>query len=137
MNLPEKSMVEIDSEYGDGMYGAHTIYDDNNNMAYKTFCETTEGFTASNTTGYYSDDINTRVQRRIYRVRITKQSGLAARFITVLYPIGKADEYDGTTISASFTDNEGGTPGTFHEDGTSVEVTVGDKTYELTCEINN
>ena len=127
----DKSTVAIDEDFGEGIYGAHTLFTDNNNMIFRTFTETTDGFLGENSTGYYSDNIGEKTQRRWYRVGIDKKEGLAARFITVIYPFGNPDDAAGITISASFTDNEGGTAGTFHQDGCSVRVGIGSKNYDL------
>ena len=126
-----KNNSEIDEELGDGVYGARTLFTDNNNMLFRTFCETTDGYLAENSTGYYSDNIWQRTQRRWYRVSIDKKEGLAARFITVICPFGAAGELNGLGLSAAFTDNAGGTPGTFHPDGCSLRVSLKGKTYDL------
>jgi len=127
----DKNSVAIDDALGAGKYGAHTLFTDNNNMLFRTFTETTDGFLGENSTGYYSDAIGEKTQRRWYRVSIDKKDGLAARFITVIYPFGNPDDAAGLTISAAFTDNEGGTSGTFHQEGCSVRVSVGSKNYDL------
>lgn len=131
-NLCEtKNDVVPDDAYSDGGYGMHTIFSDNNNMIFKTFTETTEGYAATNTTGYYSPAINEKVQRRLYRVSITKPSDGAARFITVIFPFKAVGDFDTMSISAKFTDNEGGKAGTFHESGASLEVSVNGTKYNL------
>lgn len=38
-------------------------------------------------------------------------------------------------ISAKFTDNTNATPGTFHADGASVEVSVGGRKYDLSYKL--
>ena len=126
-----KNNSAIDETLGDGIYGAHTIFTDGNNMLFRTWCETTDGYLAENNTGYYSDNIGQRTQRRWYRVSVDKKDGLAARFITVIYPFGAESEIAGLGLSAQFTDNAGGTAGTFHQGGCSVRVTVKGKTYDL------
>ena len=127
-----KNNSAIDETLGDGIYGAHTLFTDGNNMLFRTWCETTDGYLAENNTGYYSDNIGQKTQRRWYRVSVDKKEGLAARFITVIYPFGAESEIAGLGLSAQFTDNAGGTPGTFHQGGCSVRVIVKGKTYDLT-----
>ena len=126
-----KGNSEIDETCGEGIYGAHTLFTDNNNMLFRTFAETTDGYLAENSTGYFSDAIGQRTQRRFYRVSVDKQAGKAVRFITVIHPIAKPEEAGTMQISAVFTDNEGGIPGTFHEKGCSVKVRVGSREYDL------
>ena len=66
---------------------------------------------------------------------ITKPMGGAARFITVIHPFTNESERASLNISAKFTDNIGATPGTFHADGASVEVSVGGKKYDLSYKL--
>lgn len=126
-----EAWADMVDEYDDLSYGAHSIFSDNNNMLFKTFCETSTGYAESYNSGYYSDAIGERQQRMTYRVDVTKESGLAARFITVIYPFSAESDFDSISIDASFIDNVGGTAGTFHEDGASVSVTVNNTTYYL------
>lgn len=121
-----KDDVVIDEDVP-GAYGAHTVFADGNNMLFRTFTETTEGYTPMNSTNYYSDVINERTQRRYYRVGITKQADLAARFITVILPIKDSPK----DVFAEFTDNASGTPGTFHTEGAAVRVTIDGRAYDL------
>lgn len=114
-----------------GAYGAHTVFSDGNNMLFRTFCETASGYTATNSTNYYSDVINQCTQRRYYRVGLAKEAGLAARFITVIVPFMDETEFAAKDIDAVFTDNPESAAGTFHYDGAAVRVSVGGKTYDL------
>ena len=111
--------------------GAHTVFNDDNNMIFKSFSETTEGYLFSQGTCYYSDEIDQRVQRKFYQLDVTKKSGLAARFITVILPYGKPDTFAENTIDAVFTDNVTTPAGTFRQNGASVKVTVNGVVYNL------
>lgn len=124
----------VEDAYADeaNAYGVHTIFGDKNNMVFKTFAETTEGWSTKCTTSYYSPEIGQKIQRKFYQVNISKPADKAARFITVIYPFGSPEQFDALGISARFTDNEAGSEGTFHASGVSVEVKIGDKTYPLT-----
>ena len=116
--------------------GAHSIFDDGNNIIIRSFSETSDEYTFESGTGYYSNEIGQKTQRYWYRATVTKQEGKAARFITVIYPFGAADTYDQQTISAVFTDNAPGAAGTFHADGASVKVAVNEKEYTLSYKLN-
>ena len=111
--------------------GAHTVFNDDNNMIFKSFSETTEGYLFSQGTCYYSDEIDHRVQRKFYQLDVTKKSGLAARFITVILPYGKPETFAENTIDAVFTDNVTTPAGTFRQSGASVKVTVNGVVYNL------
>lgn len=132
----KKKNVEIDKNYGNFEYGAHTKFDDGNNMLFKTFVETTEGYKPVDGTNYYSDKINEKTQRRFYRVGIKKYANLAARFITVILPFGSPSEFKNINISAGFKDNEISPKGTFHKDGAKVEVEINGKKYNLSYKLN-
>lgn len=132
---PAKNDVVPDTDYPAGQYGAHTIFGDGNNMAFKTFTETVEGYEATNSTNYFSDKINEKVQRRYYRVGVSKAAGKAARFITVIVPFGSADSFNDMQIYAEYTDNEAGSEGTFHSDGASAKVTVNGETYNISYKL--
>lgn len=101
--------------------GAHSNFSDNNNLIIKSFSETADNISFTNGTGYFSNEIDTRVQRRWFRLNVDKKAGKAVRFISVLYPCEKAD---GHSISAEFLDNSPENAGTFHPEGVSVRVTV-------------
>lgn len=111
----------------------YTNLSGNSNIMFVTFPETTDGYDAQWTTGYFSNESAERTQRRIYEVCQTKPSG-AVRFITVIYPYGTSAEYDNIKIDAEFTDNG------FSQTGASVRVNVDNagevKSYNLTYTIN-
>lgn len=131
MSLSDVDNCVIDDGFGNCVFGAHTKYSDGNNMLYRTFVETTEGYSAAGDYCYYSDAIGEKVRRRRYYVNLAKSSGMAARYITVIYPFGAPSTFSGITVSARYTDNDGGTAGTFHPSGASAKVTVNGKEYEL------
>lgn len=120
---------------------AHTAYEDNNNMVFWTYCQ--DGHTsyeAAGNTAYYLTNVTTedkystdRKRRRCYRITVDKPASKAARFITVIYPIGAASEFDSLQISARFTDNQ---VGDFNAGGAQAEVTVNGTTYSLIYTLN-
>ena len=116
--------------------GAHSTFDDKNNIILKSFSETTEGYLFESSTGYYSNEIGQKTQRYWYRMSVTKQADKAARFITVIYPFGDAGTYAQQSINAAFTDNTAENAGTFHADGASVKVTVNGTDYTLSYKLN-
>lgn len=132
---PAPADVVADTGYPTGEYGAHTIFKDGNNMAFKTFVETINGYEAINNTNYFSDVINKKTRRRYYRVGITKSASKAARFITVIVPFGEVSSFDSMNISACFTDNTAGNAGTFHADGASAKVVIDGKTYNISYKL--
>lgn len=135
-NLGEARYVLIDDAHADFQYGAYTNFGDNNNMQFKTFVETTAGYQYKWNTNYSSSKQNEKtLQRKWYRVSITKPMGGAARFITVIHPFTNEAERANLNISAKFTDNTNETAGTFHADGASVEVSVGGKKYDLSYKL--
>lgn len=105
-------------------------------MLFKTFVETNTGYTSKWSTNWSSSKQNEKtLQRKWYRVSITRPMGGAARFITVIHPFTDEANRAGLNVSAKFTDNADATPGTFHADGASVEVSVGGKTYDLSYKL--
>lgn len=133
-NAPKVVVDEADKE--NFQYGAYTKFDDNNNMQFKTFVETNSGYVAKSSTNWSSSKQNEKtLQRKWYRVSITKPMGGAARFITVIHPFTNEADRAKLNISAKFTDNTGATPGTFHADGASVEVSVGGTKYDLSYKL--
>ena len=90
----------------------------------------------NNGTGYYSNEIGQKTQRYWYRIDVTKAADKAARFITVVYPFGKAEDYANQTIAAEFIDNAPEAAGTFHADGASVRVSVNGTNYSLSYKLN-
>ena len=111
--------------------GAHTVFNDDNNMIFKSFSETSEGYAFSQGTCYYSDEIDTNVQRKFYQLDVTKKADLASRFITVILPYGKPETFAENVIEAQFTDNAASPAGTFRQSGASVKVTVNGVVYNL------
>lgn len=116
--------------------GAHSTFDDGNNIILKSFSETTDGYMFESSTGYYSNEIGQKTQRYWYRMSVDKQADKAARFITVIYPFGNADDYSKQNIDAIFTDNAPDAAGMFHADGASVKVTVNGTDYSLSYKLN-
>lgn len=139
LNLcPTKDDVVIDDNTAAYQYGAHTAFADNNNMLFKTFVETTTDYSAINNTAYISSKLQEKTaQRRFYQVTTRKPADGAARFITVIHPFGAVAGWESLAIEAKFTDNAGGTPGAFHENGASVEVTVNNRTHKLSYTLND
>lgn len=134
-NVPSAASTAEDVPSGESV-GMHTTYDDGNNILFATFPETETGYQSWWNTGYFSDAINERTQRNVYRVDMTKAGDGAARLVTVIYPYGAASEFDSIDVSARFTDNSSSEPGTFHESGASVEVTVNGTAYNLSYTLN-
>lgn len=127
------AIVEIDDASDEHIYGAHTIYGDGNDMAFKTFSDITDGWSGENSTCYYCTNILTNypddkgIQRKRYQVKVDKPADKAARFITVIVPMNK----EVPAMSAEFSDNKSGEEGTFHSEGTSVKVTLDGRVYNL------
>ena len=135
-NLGDAGKVVIDDNSTNFQYGAYTKFGDNNNMQFKTFVETNAGYTPKWNTNWSSSTQNEKtLQRKWYRVSITKPMGGAARFITVIHPFTNETDRASLNISAKFTDNTNTTPGTFHADGASVEVSVGGRKYDLSYKL--
>ena len=116
--------------------GAHSNFDDGNNIIIKSVSETSDGYVFNNGTGYYSNEIGQKTQRYWYRVDVNKAADKAARFITVIYPFGKVEDYANQTITAEFIDNAPEAAGTFHADGASVRVSVNGTNYSLSYKLN-
>lgn len=135
-NLCDSSKETVDA-YDGSAFGAHTGFEDASNMIFKTFAEFSGSRTYSTQNDRYSVSYYKLVEkpRTKYYVSVDKPAGKAARFITVLYPFGDASEFSGIDIKAEFTDNAGSQAGTFHPDGASVKVTVGNREYPLSYTI--
>ena len=114
--------------------GAHSNFDDSNNIIMKSFSETESTFEKN--TGYYSNEIGQMTQRWWYRMDVDKAADKAARFVTVVYPFGKVEDYANQTITASFIDNAPEEAGTFHADGAAVRVIVNGVTHNLSYKLN-
>lgn len=138
--IKSENNVQWDAE-NTSPFTAHTAYSDNNNMVYRTFTSGgIENYRSEGNSGYYLNDVTTpsdyntdRIQRALYRVTVDKPASKAARFITVIYPIGAASEFDSLQISARFTDNQ---VGDFNAGGAQAEVTVNGTTYSLIYTLN-
>jgi heparan-sulfate lyase len=105
--------------------GAHTTFNDNNNIIVKSLSPSALSFAEQE--GRVSYDYNAYISRKAYRVCVDKAAGQAARFISVLYPVASWNQplYDG--VAGSFTD------GGYSETGLALSVTVGGNTYNLSC----
>ncbi len=118
-----ENVVVADDGSASHTYGVHTVFTDGNNMIFKTFSETTAGFSGETGSSWYSETIGQRQSRKFYRVNVTKASAsVTPRFITVICPCSNASSI---SIDASFTD------GGFKSSGESLKVTVNGKTYNL------
>ena len=111
-------VVKIDSS-SSYAYGAHTEFADGNNMMFKTFSETTEGYKAEDGLSNYSTKLDTQSSRKYYRINVTKKSASdVVRFITVIHPSKDA------TIDAEF-------KAAYNAKSSSVKVTVNGTAYDL------
>ena len=130
---PKRDDVIIDDNSDSFVYGAHTQYSDKNNMMFKTFVGTTDGYQAINNTNYISEKLGEKThQRRFYQVSVKKPADGAARFITVIHPFTDEEAFNNLDITAKFNDsNIGG----FNVKGAAVEVDVNGKVYELSYEL--
>ena len=128
--------AEIDDYATAYQTGAHTLYNDGNNLMLRVFSETTNGFKTEVKSIDYSNDIGQKSGKRVgFQHTIKKPAGKAARFVSVIYPFSNA--FSDNTIDAIFTDNtEEGSEGTFHAEGAAVKVTVNGKEYELSYTLN-
>lgn len=102
--------------------GAHTAFEDGNNIILRTFTAKTITDATTSFNGQTSNEFHESVARKGYTVTLRKSAQEAARFITVIYPVSDASK---ATLSAEFTD-EG-----FNPNGASIKVTVNDKEYNL------
>ncbi len=127
-----KDFTSIDT-YADNSFGAHSLFDDGNNLLIKVFSETSDNLSFESNTGYYSNEIDQKTQRWWFRVNVDKKADKAVRFISVLLPYSGA--FDSQSVSATFTDNDSSSAGTFHESGVSVKVTVNGQTQTLSYKI--
>ena len=102
-------------------YGAHTTFDDNNNLFIRSFGNV--NITQNEVKGYISYDTKGKfLARKAYSLVMKKTADRPVRYITVIYPISN----ETPDISATFTDIEESI-----EDAVKLEVTVNDQTYEL------
>lgn len=128
----------IDIYEGSTYGGAHSIFDDGNNLLLRTFSETSDDFYLDSNTRYFSNKQNERTRRYWYEASVTKKADKAARFVTVILPFGDADDFEDQSVSALFIDNPNPeNAGTFHgNDGAAVKVTVNGKDYSLAYNLN-
>ncbi len=115
------------------IYGAHSNFDDNNNMLIKTFVETSQDYAARNFVSEVSNKLQeVSAKRKSYQVTVRKRGAeKAARFITVIYPFKSEADFQKLNIEAKFTDNTPENAGTFHKQGVQTEVTINGKKYNL------
>ena len=131
--------IDAPVKSGDGMSAYAKTKLSGSNLLIKSFVEAKSGFDmklgkkaeelpVSDNTGTMIGKKRDWLQVHLNIPKNLKNS--AARLITVLYP-SDGTAGDGSNISAEFTDNAGGTAGTFHPEGAAVKVTVDGQTYEL------
>ena len=104
-------------------FGAHTAFEDGNNIVIRTFANKTISDAASSFNGKLSNDIDTSINRKGYTITLRKGANESAvRFITVILPTTDATS---ATIEAEFTDAD------YNENGTSLKVTINGHEYNL------
>ncbi|MCI7514806.1 MAG: heparinase II/III family protein, partial [Bacteroidales bacterium] len=128
-----KNYTVIDALEGNSA-GAHSIFDDKNNLLIKSFSETSDNLSLESGTGYFSNEIDTKIQRWWYRFNVDKQAGKAVRMISVLLPY--SGSFESQSVQAEFTDNTAETAGTFHPEGVSLKVTVNGVPQSLSYKLN-
>lgn len=123
-------------------YQAYTNFDSNNMFA-ATFTETSQDLTAkalsstdvtnvvSTNTDKEDGPIRLGYQITLRQPKITPIEISATRYITILCPFETAEDREALKVDAKFTDNEDGTPGAFHSEGVSINVTVKGTVYNL------
>lgn len=128
----------IDEYDGVSYGGAHSIFDDGNNLLLRTFSETSDDFKLSSNTRYFSNMQNEKTRRFWYEASVTKKADKAARFVTIILPFGDVADFDSQSVSALFIDNPNPeNAGTFHgNDGAAVKVSVNGKDYSLAYNLN-
>ena len=132
-NESGKGYTVIDGFSGNSLC-VHSTFDDDNNIIIKSFSETTDNIGAENSTGYFSNEIDTKVQRCWTRLNVDKKAGKAVRFISVLLPF--SGDFSSQSVEAEFTDNTPETAGTFHPEGVSLKVTVNGTPQTLSYRLN-
>ena len=111
-------IVSVD-DGGQEYYGAHTTFSDGNNMLLRTFAETMTGYKAENGISKYSPKLNTAIDRKFYRVTVSKPTAEdVVRFITVVYPSADA------SVDASFKSD-------WSDKSCSLSVSVNGTSYDL------
>ena len=133
-----KSYTVIDEFDGLTCGGAHSKFDDGNNLLLRTFSETSDDFKLTSNTRYFSNKQNEKTQRYWYEASVTKKADKAARFVTVILPFGDVADFENQSVSAAFIDNpDPENAGMFHgNDGAAVKVTVNGKDYSLAYNLN-
>ena len=128
----------IDIYEGSTYGGAHSTFDDANNLLLRTFSETSDDFYLDSNTRYFSNKQNEKTRRYWYEASVTKKADKAARFVTVILPFVEAEDFENQSVSAAFIDNpDPENAGTFHgNDGAAVKVTVNGKDYSLAYNLN-
>ena len=97
------NVVEIDDASSSFSYGAHTVFEDGNNMMFKTFSESQKNFKGENGVTTYSDELGfVTSDRRYYRVTADKAASSTARFVTVICPITKTSDIATRNVSVEF-----------------------------------
>lgn len=131
-------LTVIDEYEGLACGGAHSTFDDGNNLLLRTFSETSDDFKLTSNTRYFSNKQNEKTRRYWYEASVTKKADKAARFVTVILPFGDAADFANQNVSAAFIDNPNSeNAGTFHgNDGAAVKVTVNGKDYSLAYNLN-
>ena len=128
----------IDSSYSGNARGAHSLFDDGNNILLKTFSETSDDLNFVDHVSFYSNASYEKITRKSYVYSVTKKEGKAARFITVILPYGDTSDFEYQQVTAKFTDNPNpDNAGTFHGNGgAAVKVSVNNADYSLSYNLN-
>lgn len=132
------SVTVIDKYEGECYGGAHSTFNDGNNLLIRTFSETSDDFLLTSNTRYFSNMQNEMTRRWWYEASVTKKADKAARFVTVILPFGDAADFESQSVSASFIDNPNPeNAGTFHGNtGAAVKVSVNGQDYSLAYNLN-
>lgn len=108
-------------------FGAHTTFDDSNNLLIRTFGEASRNLIFKEFDGRISYQTDRKYEhRKSYAVVMRKPDNNPVRYITVLYPI---DSATGPVIKGQFVN-------TGNEDKVSVNVTINKKLYNLSYSLN-
>lgn len=108
-------------------FGAHTTFDDSNNLLIRTFGEASRNLIFKEFDGRISYQTDRKYEhRKSYAVVMRKPDNNPVRYITVLYPV---DSATGPVIKGQFVN-------TGNEDKVSVNVTINKKLYNLSYSLN-
>lgn len=108
-------------------FGAHTTFDDSNNLLIRTFGEASRNLIFKEFGGRISYQTDRKYEhRKSYAVVMRKPDNNPVRYITVLYPV---DSATGPVIKGQFVN-------TGNEDKVSVNVTINKKLYNLSYSLN-